>query len=112
MTPKSKIMVQRRTNITQTVRKDWEKLDVKFKGLSQKQESFKKKLGLVVKSVFKSYKENGFKNDKNLKLLGSFYLIRNLIKDDGNFIKTMNDGRENIISFVNEFIDNLLETDF
>lgn len=24
----------------------------------------------------------------------------------------MNDGRENIISFVNEFIDNILETDF
>lgn len=43
-----KIRVQRRTNITQTVKKDWEKLDVKFKGLKQKQESFKKKLGLVV----------------------------------------------------------------
>ena len=56
----------------------------------------KSQLEQVIRQIFGSYKENGFRNDKNLKLSKTYFLLSNITAKNGGFVKTLKDHKDMI----------------
>lgn len=87
-----------------------DKLKVKFESVSEKQSELKKGIEDVIGEIFKSYKENGFKNDKNLKLIKAYFLLRNITKNNQDFVGVVKDKNEQIQEQIDNIINSLSES--
>ena len=79
-----------------------------FNNVSQEQVGFRKNLENLISSIFRSYKSNGFENDRNLNLLRSYILLRNITSKDKDFIKNLVKSRTTIDEQIGDILDKIV----
>ena len=107
---KDGIKIPKRTSTKQSLKTTQiDGLKVNFQRVEREQEENLKCIRQVILEIFRSYKTNNFKNDKNLKLIKSFFFLRNIAKKDGNFVRLLCDNKELSKNTVTSQIDKMLQ---
>jgi uncharacterized protein (UPF0147 family) len=107
---KGGIKIPKRTSTKQSLKTTQiDGLKVNFQKVEREQEENLRCIRQVILEIFRSYKTNNFKNDKNLKLIKSFFLLRNIAKKDGNFVRLLYNNKELSKNTVTSQIDKMLQ---
>lgn len=103
------IQIMRRVNTPQSLKTTQvDNIKVVLGNLSNEQQNLKSGLEKLIGSIFKSYKRNNFQNNKNLNLISSYFLLRNIVNKNGNFVQMLKSNKEQVLSDVNEIIATLI----
>ena len=105
----SEVAVRRRYGIGQL--RDKKSVEIDLGNLSESQKKMKDNLKRLLSSIFVAFKRNQFKNDKNINLLSSYFLLKNIADSNGQFIKLFKSNRESAMSAISDLINEITSVD-